>query len=155
MTGVCCRGASSCDPPSNVGKNHGFLEQCLRSLWTYLCQNLKKSVEGSILSSLCTSLWRHFPFLNTGSTVCTLGPRSPPLLEERPEQSIRILVCVRYYDNSSEYSNLYGLRELGQAKQRFCGYQWTVQGIPGIVYSCDGFTDSYAGTIALGNLRGL
>ena len=41
MTGVCCWGASSCDPPSNVCKNRDFVEQCLGSLWTYLCQNLK------------------------------------------------------------------------------------------------------------------
>ena len=67
------------------------------------------------------SLFIVYYSLSLGSAICSLGTSSPPLLEERFKSGLRILVRVRFHDNSGQHSRLYGLRKLGQAEQRLCG----------------------------------
>ena len=82
---------------------------------------------------------------NVGSTICTLGTRSPPLLEDRIEPGVCLLVCVCCHDNSGKHGDLYRLCKLGQIKQRLCSVQRVSEGVFGFVYSCYGFDDCHAG----------
>ena len=82
---------------------------------------------------------------NIGSTIRTLGTGSPPLLEDRIEPGVCLLVRFCCHDNSGKHGDLHRLCKLGQIKQRLCSVQRVSEGVFGFVYSCYGFDDCHAG----------
>lgn len=77
---------------------------------------MKEYLYNLILVVFCFVLFFCLIPVHIGSTVCALGPSSPPILEAGLEPGVRVLVCVRLHDNSGEHSNFYGLCKLGQSE---------------------------------------